>query len=72
MEDVKTIYTCENTETALALLEKYDAEYLYVGKLEKEKYETLNYEWLKSLGEVVLEVEPKYAYYEVFLVKLND
>ena len=72
VEDVKTIYTCEDTETALALLEKYDAEYLYVGKLEKEKYETLNYEWLKSLGEVVVEVEPKYAYYEVFLVKLND
>ena len=69
-EDVKTIYTCQNTAVALQMLEKYDADYLYVGKLEQEKYTELNYEWLKSLGEVVFEVEDD-TYYETFIVKLK-
>ncbi len=72
-EDVKTIYTCNDAATAKALLEKYDVEYIYVGGLEREKYisETvLDYEYLKSLGEVVYE-DPETGYIETFIVKVN-
>lgn len=72
-EDVKTIYTCNDPVTARALLEKYDVEYIYVGGLEREKYVSeveLDYEYLKSLGEVVYE-DPDAGYIETFIVKVN-
>lgn len=72
-EDVKTIYTCNDPATARALLEKYDVEYIYVGGLEREKYVSeveLDYEYLKSLGEVVYE-DPDADYIETFIVKVN-
>lgn len=70
--DIKTIYTCGDAAAARALLKKYDVEYLYVGRLERDKYisETvLDYDYLKSLGEVVYEDGGK-TYYETFIVKI--
>jgi uncharacterized membrane protein len=37
--DVDTIYCTNDNEEALYLLEKYDVEYIYIGYLEKQKYE---------------------------------
>ena len=37
------------------LIEKYGIEYIYIGKLEREKYERLDEAFLRSLGEVVYE-----------------
>jgi uncharacterized membrane protein len=36
--DVDNIYKSPDSDKALALLRKYNVEYVYVGKLEKEKY----------------------------------
>lgn len=71
--DIKTIYTCGDVKEAQQLLEKYDVDYLYVGRLEREKYikeVALDYDYLKSLGEVVYE-DPEEAYYQTFLVKIK-
>lgn len=73
-EEVKTIYTCNNAATAKELLEKYDVEYIYVGGLEREKYiseHVLDYDYLKSLGEVVYE-DPDGDFIQTFLVKVNN
>jgi uncharacterized membrane protein len=37
--DVNNIYKSPDSDEALALLRKYNVEYIYVGKLEKERYE---------------------------------
>ena len=37
-EEVETIYTTTDVQTARSLLDKYDVEYVYVGRLEREKY----------------------------------
>ena len=52
-EDVMTIYTSEDIQEVRNLIEKYNISYIYVGQLEQEKYEGVNNELLKSLGEMV-------------------
>ena len=52
-EDVMTIYTSEDLQEVERLIEKYNISYIYVGQLEQEKYERVNNELLKSLGEMV-------------------
>jgi uncharacterized membrane protein len=37
-DDVAEIYTTSDLETAKSLLRKYEVEYVYVGRLEREKY----------------------------------
>ncbi len=51
--DIKSIYTSANIEEVIKLINKYSIEYIYVGKLEQEKYNDINHELLRSLGEVV-------------------
>lgn len=75
-DEVRTIYTSRDTEEVEALLEKYNVEYLYVGGLERSKYNDehgntlLDYDFLKSLGEVVYE-DPKSLFIETFIVKIK-
>ncbi|MBQ3027595.1 MAG: hypothetical protein IJD26_00825, partial [Lachnospiraceae bacterium] len=74
-EDVEAIYACADTELGTMLLQQYDVDYLYVGEVEYIKYKDdegnslLDYEYLRSLGEVVYEDES--AYYPTFLVKVK-
>lgn len=76
-EDVEAIYACANTELGKMLLEKYDVEYLYVGEVEYLKYEDdhgnplLDYDYLRSLGEVVYEGEKESNFYQTFIVKVK-
>ncbi len=51
--DVQTIYTSMDEEQVITLLDEYNVEYIYVGKLEMDKYATVNHSLLKGLGEVV-------------------
>ncbi len=51
--DVQTIYTSSDYDEIMSLAEKYDIEYIFVGSCERETYENLNEEMLKSLGEIV-------------------
>jgi YYY domain-containing protein len=52
-EDIKTIYTSDNIEEVKSLINKYNIDYIYVGKLERDKYSIINNSLLKELGEVV-------------------
>lgn len=72
-EDVKAIYISGEPELAKMLLAKYNVEYLYVGKLEREKYVSeyvFDYDYLRSLGEVVYEDDGE-SYYQTFIVKVK-
>lgn len=73
VEDVKALYLCDDEELANYLIDLYHIQYIYVGRLERQKYldeKEINYEFLKSLGEVVYE-DPKEVYYETFIVKVR-
>ena len=70
--DVKTIYTSDNKEEVLALIEKYNIEYIYVGKLEYDKYETVNSALIKELGEIVFMSEKQSEKrYETYIVRID-
>lgn len=53
--EIAAIYTSTDTKEVEALLEKYNIAYIFVGKMEREKYENLQKQALRSLGEVVYE-----------------
>lgn len=50
--DIKTIYTSSDREEVEQLIEQYDISYIYIGKLEREKFENINDTLLQELGEV--------------------
>ncbi len=68
--DIQTIYTASDAGEVRRLLEKYQVSYIFVGKLEREKYITVNHELLKSLGEVVYE-DPEASGEATYIVKVN-
>ena len=76
-EDVEAIYACANVELGTMLLQKYDVDYLYVGEVEylkykdSEGYSLLDYDYLRSLGEVVYEGGRESDYYQTFIVKIK-
>lgn len=51
--DIETIYTSTDQELVQTLIDKYEIEYIYVGKLERTKYNSLNNDLLKKLGRIV-------------------
>lgn len=70
--DIETIYTSTEKEAVKTLLKKYNISYLYVGKLEEEKFPEINNELLKSLGEVKY-MSPSTAdkTYETYIVEIK-
>lgn len=53
-EDIETIYTSETISDIESLIEEYNIEYIYVGKLEREKYDNpVNHDLLLELGDVI-------------------
>ena len=58
-DDVTRIYEATDEATERELLEKYEISYIYVGNLEREKYQ-VNDPLLKSMGKVVYEDENTY------------
>lgn len=55
IEEIKTLYETENSQTAQATLKKYNVQYVYVGTLEYQKYPGLKEDKFKQLGKVVFE-----------------
>ncbi len=53
--EVETIYISSDINITKEILRKYNAQYIFVGTLEKEKYKELNEEKLVQLGRVVFE-----------------
>ncbi len=72
-EVIKTIYTSQDRAEILELIEQYDIEYIYVGKLENEAFdEATNHDMLRSLGQVVIEVpENDTKNYASYIVQVN-
>lgn len=58
--DIETIYTSQERETVEELLKEYQVSYVFVGKQEREKYEELNHELIRDLGDIVFESEGAY------------
>lgn len=68
--DVTTIYTSTDVNEVQQLIDTYGISYIFVGTLEHEKYETVNMELLRSLGEVVYEKTDTVTGLPTFIVKL--
>jgi uncharacterized membrane protein len=70
--DIQQIYSSTDEAEVRDLLDKYQVSYIYVGKLEEEKYEVINHDLLKSLGEVVF-ISPATAEkeYETYIVQIK-
>ena len=70
--DVETIYTSMDVNLVLGLIDKYEISYIYVGPLEEEKYEGVNHDLIRSLGEIVFENPDSDEYsYKTYIVKVN-
>lgn len=50
--DIETIYTSTDKEGVMALIEKYDITYIYIGTLEREKFPDVNDLLLQEIGTV--------------------
>lgn len=53
VKDIEEIYTGKDRIEILDLIALYNISYIYVGGLEVEKYDEINHELIKGLGEVV-------------------
>ncbi len=53
--EVAAIYESEDLEKTKSILKKYNVEYIFVGKLEREKYKNLKEEKFLKLGEMVFQ-----------------
>lgn len=53
IEEVRLIYESENLAQTRRILNKYNVEYIYVGKLEREKYINLKETKFEELGDIV-------------------
>ncbi len=72
VEDIKTIYTSNKREEVEKLINKYDIDYIYVGKLEQEKYEQVDFAFLISLGELVYEDnKTELNSFHTYIIKVN-
>lgn len=70
--DIQTIYTSTDEAAVKSLIDKYNISYIYVGKLESDKYSTVNNDLIKSLGPVVYD-SPSTAdkFYETYIVQVR-
>jgi len=73
-DDVQTIFTSYDVSKVTKLIEKYDVSYIYVGKLEREKYEAgVNHMLLQSLGTVIYPAnfDPAASNEVTYIIKIN-
>ncbi|NLJ97260.1 MAG: hypothetical protein GX321_08910, partial [Clostridiales bacterium] len=70
--DIEEIYTSEDEKLVRMLIKRYDVSYIYVGALEEEKYEMVNHDLLRGLGEVVFENHDTEEFgYKTYIIKIN-
>lgn len=69
--DVQTIYTSTDLSQVQQLVNQYEIDYIYVGNLERRKYETVSDDILMSLGEVVISQESmEFPEHQNYIVKV--
>ncbi|CUH93202.1 DUF2298 domain-containing protein [Herbinix luporum] len=71
--DIEAIYTSQDESLVKELIGKYNISYIYVGLLEEQKYEGVNHDLIKSLGEIVFEnpVSDEFQY-KTYIVKVKS
>lgn len=70
---IEQIYIGTNEEEVRQYLKEYHVSYIYVGKLEQDKYTSINHVLLKRLGEVVfISPENDMKTYETYIVKISN
>jgi len=63
--DIKTLYETPDLALTKKLLKKYNVSYVYIGDLEKQKYENLQEEKFAQLGKIIFE-EKETKIYQLF------
>ncbi|HHT98271.1 MAG TPA: hypothetical protein GXZ90_10315 [Clostridiales bacterium] len=72
IEDIEDIYTNNDIELVKSLIDKYNISYIYIGKLEIDKFGSVNHSLLKSMGEVIYILNPSLAKeYQTYIIKMN-
>ena len=71
--DVEAIYTSQDIDEVVGLINKYNIEYIYIGGCERDKFEyTINCDLLLSLGDVVYPADFKNASdTRTFIIKIR-
>lgn len=70
--DISDIYTSNDIEKVNELISKYKLEYIYVGKLEYEKYGSIDENFLESLGKTVYESSSSsFSDSKTYIIQLN-
>ena len=59
---VEAVYTSSDETLIRSILEEYEVEYIFVGKMEREKYPNLNEVMLQGLGEIAFRDESTGTY----------
>lgn len=54
---VQTIYTSADEAQVRGLLKEYDVSYIFIGKMERESFPSMDEDFLRSLGKVVFDDE---------------
>lgn len=71
--DVETIYTSYDLEEVRALVEEYNISYIYVGKLEEDKYGEINHDLLARLGDIVYSLpEEDISEFATYIIKIKN
>jgi uncharacterized membrane protein len=71
--DIEAVYTSDDIDLIGEIIEKYSISYIYVGLLEEQKYEWINHELLRGLGEIVFENPDTDEYdYNTYIIKVKD
>lgn len=69
--DIQNIYTSSDMALVQSLIDKYEIEYIYVGRLERDKYTDINDAALKALGNIVyLSPEAEDKPYETYIIQV--
>ena len=53
--DIESIYTTDNWDVLESLTKNYNVSYIFVGKLEREKFPDINHAMLRAMGEIAFE-----------------
>lgn len=73
-EDIEKIYTSSDTVLVEKLIKQYNIEYIYVGSLEREKYQTpVNHRILQSMGTVIYpsEFDPSESDTTTYIIQIH-
>jgi len=60
IDDLRILYTTEDVNVARNIINKYNISYIMVGELERARFRDINEPLLRSLGEIVREVNSAY------------